>query len=536
MASKYYIFFILPVLGCITFSASFAQTVIIPFGASNPTTPFSLSPSVLDVKANDTVQWQNNDNAVHTVTTGNSHLGFDGRIDSGLIQPGSTFSHKFDKLGVYGYYCLFHPWMTGLVNVSTGVLAQPVIGISISTDKPSYNSGDTILVSGKVTKFIPNEQVTVWITDLQGRGISTSHIETENSAAFSIGIKASGGLWTPGSTYKVFAQYGARSSVATTTIKFESENSANANEQFKSVQDSGNTEMNTQGQSYQSLHTKINADSNDFVTVQTEHRIYKPSDQVTVYGSIWSGVFQQVGGAAYLATVPISSSNGNTITELVIIQVRDSNGTILTNKEVQASSDGNYVASVNLPQDAKGKYTIESVIETKPGLLRVLDVSASAKLASSANILVVNPADYVVPTRYGNFDVQITSNSTVTGFAFKPEDKKITFGVSGETGTKGVTAIIIPKAILGGNIQVLIDGHIQPYNSDSVISTSSNTATVLEINYHHSMHEIDVVGTQAAEAAVIQSVPEFSSMASVVLGISIVSIIALSAKARHFHL
>ncbi len=88
-------------IGCVTFSASFAQVqVTIPLGASKPSTPFSLSPSVVDIKVNDTVQWNNNDIAIHTVTTGSTHLGFDGRVDSGTIAAGGSFYHTFDKIGV----------------------------------------------------------------------------------------------------------------------------------------------------------------------------------------------------------------------------------------------------------------------------------------------------------------------------------------------------------------------------------------------------------------------------------------------------
>ena len=524
----------------ITFSTSYAQTqVIIPFGASDPNTPFSLSPAVVDIKANDTVQWQNSDNAVHTVTTGNSHLGFDGRIDSGPIPPGDSFSYKFDKLGVYGYYCLFHPWMTGLISVDTGAtLIPPIVEISVSTDKPSYNNGDTILISGQVSKFVPNEQVTIWITDPQGKGISMSHIETENSNVFSTSIDPSGRLWVPGDYYKVFAQYGSRSSVAFTIIQFEPENSTKKNVQGETVQDSNNIGINTSGQeSYQPSHKKVNPDSNDFVTVQTEREIYKPNEQVKIYGSIWDGVFQEVGGAKYLATVPISGIGGNTMTELVIVEVKDNNGTVISNKETQVNSNGDYTATVNLPDNIRGKYTVESAIETKPGLLRTLDSLAIAKLESTTNFAVVNPTDYVVPTRYGNFNVEVTSNSTLTNFAFKPEDKKISFDVKGETGTKGITAITIPKAILSGQIHVLVDGNVQPYNSDNVIVTSETSSeTALEINYHHSMHTIEIVGTLAAEASSeTRTIPEFSSMAPIVFAISIISIIALSTKVKHFH-
>jgi len=210
---------------------SFADTqVIIPLGAANANTPFSLSPSVLDVKTNETVTWKNNDVSSHTVTTGTTSLGFDGRIDSGVIATGESFSYKFDKTGVYGYYCLFHPWMTGVVNVgSSSAKVQPVDTISVSTDKSSYYNGDSILISGKVSNFIPNEQVTVWITNLQGIAVAISHVETESSDNFSTNISSGGGLWNSGNTYKVYAQYGSRSSIASTDIVFEPQNYTKVN-------------------------------------------------------------------------------------------------------------------------------------------------------------------------------------------------------------------------------------------------------------------------------------------------------------------
>jgi plastocyanin len=205
--------------------SSFADThVTIPLGAANPSTPFSLSPSVLDVKTNETVIWQNNDVASHTVTTGTTSLGFDGRIDSGVISAGKTFSHKFAKTGAYGYYCLFHPWMTGVVNVGDGSKNQPTDTISFSTDKSSYHKGDSILISGKVSNFVPNEQVTLWITNLQGIAVSIIHVETESQNNFTTSIPAGGGLWESGKTYRMYAQYGSRSSIASTDIVFEPQN------------------------------------------------------------------------------------------------------------------------------------------------------------------------------------------------------------------------------------------------------------------------------------------------------------------------
>jgi plastocyanin len=68
-------------------------------------------PSVVRVAAGTTVVWRNEDNMPHTVT------GRDGSWDSGMIQPGGTYSRKFDRTGTFAFYCVPHPDMKGSVVV-----------------------------------------------------------------------------------------------------------------------------------------------------------------------------------------------------------------------------------------------------------------------------------------------------------------------------------------------------------------------------------------------------------------------------------
>ena len=516
-------------MACVTFSASFADIpVTIPLGASNQNIPFSLSPSDLSVQVNDTVTWKNDDVAVHTVTTGKTGLGFDGRIDSGVIAQGGSFSHTFDKTGLYNYYCLFHPWMTGFVDVSTNTPVPPT-GILVSTDKSVYHNGDTIQISGQVSKYVQNKQVTVWIIDSKGTGISASHTETRTGNDFSVNVDATGKLWIPGDNYTVYAQYGSSSAVATAIIQYEPE--ARNITPENNMSDT-NTVSLTQS-SYMSSYAKLNPDSNNYVTAQTGYEIYKPSDSVKISGSIWTGLVNLVGGA-YLATVPVSSIDGNSVTELVLVKLKDPNGNVVYTKETQVDNNGNYVVPVSLPDNATGKYSVESSLETKAGLISTLDVSTAAKLGSSTSFLVMTPDEFPVATKDGSFNVGISSNSTVSDFSFDSQSKTISFNVQGETGTRGVSDIVVPKSLLGGQIQVMVDGTLEPYNSAGVVVVSDTPSeTALEINYHHSMHTIQLIGTSAAEMPVSsQAVPEFSSMAPIVLVVSIASLILVYPKLR----
>ena len=62
--------------------------------------------------------WHNIDTAAHTVTSGTPAEGLDDVFDSGLVAAGGMFSYKFEEAGTYDYFCMVHPWMTGIVTVS----------------------------------------------------------------------------------------------------------------------------------------------------------------------------------------------------------------------------------------------------------------------------------------------------------------------------------------------------------------------------------------------------------------------------------
>jgi len=62
--------------------------------------------------------WHNIDTAAHTVSSGTPAEGLDDVFDSGLVAAGGMFSYKFEEAGTYDYFCMVHPWMTGIVTVS----------------------------------------------------------------------------------------------------------------------------------------------------------------------------------------------------------------------------------------------------------------------------------------------------------------------------------------------------------------------------------------------------------------------------------
>jgi nitrite reductase (NO-forming) len=81
----------------------------------------AFSPNHIKIKVGSTVVWTNNDNNIHTVTSGAPNSPNAGQVfDSGLtslISPSKTYSHKFTSAGEFSYFCRLHPTMVGQIEV-----------------------------------------------------------------------------------------------------------------------------------------------------------------------------------------------------------------------------------------------------------------------------------------------------------------------------------------------------------------------------------------------------------------------------------
>lgn len=92
------------------------KTVIIVKGAALLRDK-AYSPNPVIIHAKDSVVWVNEDDVVHTVTSGASFDSPDRgkEFDSGLF--GGSYTHLFDKPGIYNYFCQIHPTMIGKIIV-----------------------------------------------------------------------------------------------------------------------------------------------------------------------------------------------------------------------------------------------------------------------------------------------------------------------------------------------------------------------------------------------------------------------------------
>ncbi len=99
-----------------TSSLPSAKTVLIVKGAALLRDK-AYSPNPIIIHAQDSVNWKNMDDVVHTVTSGSSFNSPDRgqEFDSGLL--GGSYTHKFMKPGIYNYFCQIHPTMVGKIIV-----------------------------------------------------------------------------------------------------------------------------------------------------------------------------------------------------------------------------------------------------------------------------------------------------------------------------------------------------------------------------------------------------------------------------------
>ena len=94
---------------------------MIPYGTSVPecdVTNECFLPADVIVDVGTEIIWSNDDSAAHTVTSGTPENGPDGVFDSSLFMAGDKFVHVMNSPGIYPYFCLVHPWMTGSVTVN----------------------------------------------------------------------------------------------------------------------------------------------------------------------------------------------------------------------------------------------------------------------------------------------------------------------------------------------------------------------------------------------------------------------------------
>lgn len=161
-------------------------------------------PNLLLIVEGTEVTWKNQDSEDHTVTSGTSIAGSDGKFDSRLIFPDDSFSYTLNDTGEFGYFCKIHPWMNGAIVVAP----KSIFNIS---SKEFFSQGENIelvidvKLNLKNTYYFPkgakSALATIIISDTL-REINTTKYEiTEDTATDRLFYSRNESFWSSNGPY-----------------------------------------------------------------------------------------------------------------------------------------------------------------------------------------------------------------------------------------------------------------------------------------------------------------------------------------------
>jgi plastocyanin len=114
-----------------------STTVIMPLGSSAASSGAGYEPTGVTISPGASVIWDNQDNALHTATSGNPDTATpDGKFDTGLVganQQSKPVTMPTEP-GEYRYFCTLHPFLVGTVTITSS---------SPRTEEPSNLIADT---------------------------------------------------------------------------------------------------------------------------------------------------------------------------------------------------------------------------------------------------------------------------------------------------------------------------------------------------------------------------------------------------------
>jgi hypothetical protein len=183
--------------------------------------------------------------------------------------------------------------------------------------------------------------------------------------------------------------------------------------------------------------------------------------------------------------------------------------------------------NVTIPAEHPGNVTLKPIVYAtqfgQPGGPTVINLQMQKTLAI---MIVANPdirfktldvKTFEQQVKIGESDIQLSiqSSSEVSEFALEEQERRVSFRVSGMSGTNG-SALVPISRVLEGPYSVMIDG--MPTTDFGEIRNDTSAETSVRINYSHSVHAITITGTNV--------VPEFP-LPILALGAFVIAIVTV---------
>jgi hypothetical protein len=115
-----------------------------------------------------------------------------------------------------------------------------------------------------------------------------------------------------------------------------------------------------------------------------------------------------------------------------------------------------------------------------------------------AESLGLKTEKHQVMAKGNQVELKVESNSNVSNFSFNEDAKRVSFEVKGANGTNGFAIVTIDK-VLEPPYTVTVDSQLT--TDFFIFEDKVDGENTIQINYEHSLHEIEIIGTNV--------VPEF---------------------------
>ncbi len=151
-------------------------------------------PDVAQVPLGNIIEWTNNDDVAHTVTS-SSDAG--ATFDSSLVSAGATYRLDTSQLqpGTYDYICIVHPWMTASFVLAEGESTTKLATITISILMDSQTQGNPDYDPDVAQ--VPLGYAITWVNDDVAQHTVTSSADA--------GDMFDSGLMAAGATYQILS-------------------------------------------------------------------------------------------------------------------------------------------------------------------------------------------------------------------------------------------------------------------------------------------------------------------------------------------
>ncbi|HXV38160.1 MAG TPA: plastocyanin/azurin family copper-binding protein [Nitrosopumilaceae archaeon] len=154
-------------------------------GCEETNSCFDPAEAIIDVGGE--VTWKNTDTAAHTATSGdltNDPDNVGTEFDSSLFGPGKTFSHTFEEAGTYPYFCMVHPWMTGVVTVQAKMMEDEETPMEEEEETYANAMSSDGSINVEIESSIPEagEEMSIHVTFTNADGDAIEHVNYDIAA------------------------------------------------------------------------------------------------------------------------------------------------------------------------------------------------------------------------------------------------------------------------------------------------------------------------------------------------------------------